>query len=42
MQLIAHRGYWVDPKEKNTKIAFSRALTPVYVYLIVYIHLRVG
>ena len=26
MQLIAHRGYWIDPKEKNTDIAFSRAL----------------
>jgi hypothetical protein len=27
MQLIAHRGYWLDPKEKNTDIAFSRALS---------------
>jgi hypothetical protein len=24
---MAHRGYWLDPKEKNTAIAFSRALT---------------
>jgi len=27
VQLIAHRGYWLDPKEKNTDIAFSRALS---------------
>ena len=27
MQLIAHRGFWLDPKEKNTEIAFSRALS---------------
>lgn len=27
MHLIAHRGYWLDPKEKNTDIAFSRALS---------------
>lgn len=27
MQIIAHRGYWLDPKEKNTEIAFSRALS---------------
>ena len=27
MQLLAHRGYWLDPKEKNTEIAFSRALS---------------
>ena len=26
MQLIAHRGYWLDPKEKNTETAFVRAL----------------
>lgn len=26
MELIAHRGYWLDPKEKNTEIAFVRAL----------------
>lgn len=26
MQLIAHRGYWLDPKEKNTELAFVRAL----------------
>ena len=27
MQLIAHRGYWLDPNEKNTATAFSRALS---------------
>ena len=26
MKIIAHRGYWIDPLEKNTRIAFSRAL----------------
>jgi hypothetical protein len=26
MEIIAHRGYWVNPKEKNTVIAFTRAL----------------
>lgn len=26
MQIIAHRGYWLDVEEKNTKIAFLRAL----------------
>ncbi len=30
MQLIAHRGYWLDPIEKNTKAAFLRALTHGY------------
>jgi hypothetical protein len=30
MQLIAHRGYWLDPKEKNTETAFLRALTHGY------------
>jgi hypothetical protein len=30
MQLIAHRGYWLDPKEKNTQAAFLRALTHGY------------
>lgn len=24
-KIIAHRGYWLDEKEKNTKIAFKRA-----------------
>jgi hypothetical protein len=27
LNIISHRGYWLDPKEKNTKIAFSRALS---------------
>ena len=27
MQFIAHRGYWLDPTEKNSKQAFLRALT---------------
>ena len=27
MQIIAHRGYWLDVEEKNTKIAFLRALS---------------
>lgn len=26
MQIIAHRGYWLDPAEKNTAKAFDRAL----------------
>ena len=26
MKLIAHRGYWLKPEEKNSLIAFSRAL----------------
>lgn len=26
MQIIAHRGFWLDPSEKNTSIAFARAL----------------
>lgn len=26
MQIIAHRGYWLSESEKNTLIAFSRAL----------------
>jgi hypothetical protein len=26
MQVIAHRGYWLKPEEKNTEIAFARAL----------------
>ena len=26
MEIIAHRGYWVDPDEKNSVIAFTRAL----------------
>lgn len=26
MEIIAHRGYWVDSEEKNTLIAFIRAL----------------
>jgi hypothetical protein len=26
MQLIAHRGYWLEPAEKNTSVAFVRAL----------------
>jgi len=26
MQIIAHRGFWLDPSEKNTSIAFTRAL----------------
>lgn len=27
LHLIAHRGYWLCPNEKNTAIAFSRALS---------------
>lgn len=27
IKFIAHRGYWIDPNEKNTDIAFSRALS---------------
>ena len=26
MKLIAHRGYWLKPEEKNSLVAFSRAL----------------
>lgn len=26
MQIIAHRGFWLSPLEKNTSIAFTRAL----------------
>ena len=26
MKIIAHRGFWLDPSEKNTAIAFFRAL----------------
>jgi Zn-finger nucleic acid-binding protein len=26
MNIIAHRGYWIDPKEKNKLIAFERAI----------------
>lgn len=26
MQVIAHRGYWLKPEEKNSEIAFARAL----------------
>jgi hypothetical protein len=26
MNIIAHRGYWLNPSEKNTLVAFSRAL----------------
>jgi len=26
MNLIAHRGYWIHPNEKNTEVAFARAL----------------
>lgn len=26
MQIIAHRGFWLSPMEKNTSIAFTRAL----------------
>ena len=26
MQIIAHRGFWLDPSEKNTSVAFTRAL----------------
>lgn len=26
MEIIAHRGYWVDSAEKNTNVAFTRAL----------------
>ena len=26
MRIIAHRGYWIKPNEKNTAIAFERAL----------------
>jgi len=26
IQLIAHRGFWLEPAEKNTEVAFSRAL----------------
>jgi hypothetical protein len=26
MKIIAHRGYWLNPEEKNTVIAFERAL----------------
>ena len=26
MKIIAHRGYWLKPKEKNTALAFRRAL----------------
>lgn len=27
MKLIAHRGYWLEPAEKNTAAAFERALS---------------
>lgn len=26
INIIAHRGYWLNPSEKNTTLAFSRAL----------------
>ena len=26
MEILAHRGYWKDPDEKNTMVAFERAL----------------
>lgn len=26
MKILAHRGFWRDPSEKNTRIAFERAL----------------
>jgi glycerophosphoryl diester phosphodiesterase len=25
MQILSHRGFWIDPKEKNTDIAFRRS-----------------
>ena len=27
MKIVAHRGYWLDPKEKNSLEAFKRALS---------------
>ena len=27
MNILAHRGYWLKPEEKNTRIAFERALS---------------
>lgn len=30
MEIIAHRGWWHAPDEKNTKLAFSRALEAGY------------
>ncbi|MBS1970397.1 MAG: hypothetical protein JSU04_08815 [Bdellovibrionales bacterium] len=26
VDILAHRGYWIDPSEKNTLVAFKRAL----------------
>lgn len=26
MEIIAHRGFWIDPSEKNSTVAFMRAL----------------
>lgn len=26
MKILAHRGFWLDPEEKNTRVAFQRAL----------------
>jgi len=30
MQILAHRGWWLEPSEKNTATAFSRALSSGY------------
>ena len=30
MQIISHRGYWIDPREKNTEVAFRRSFESGY------------
>lgn len=30
MQILAHRGWWLDPAEKNTEAAFARAFASGY------------
>ena len=31
MKIIAHRGYWLEQSEKNTLIAFERAMMWLWV-----------
>lgn len=30
MEIISHRGYWIDPQEKNTEAAFVRSFSKNY------------
>ena len=29
MQIISHRGYWLEPVEKNSRTAFERTLAKI-------------